>query len=71
MSFCYKSDLRCASPSAHESGIFCLLFFAVKKKSVAEGIKGNPRGGMIRTKKNQIGITSRLSLFAFPGVEGD
>ena len=23
----YKSDLRCASPSAHESGIFCLLFF--------------------------------------------
>ncbi len=39
-----QSDLRCASPSAHESGIFELLgsctplaylFFAVKKKSVA------------------------------------
>ena len=27
MSSYYKSDLRCASPSAHESGIFCLLFF--------------------------------------------
>ena len=25
MSFCYKSDLRCASLSAHESGIFELL----------------------------------------------
>ena len=44
MSFCYKSDLRCASLSAHESGIFellrqlypaRLLFFAVEKKSVA------------------------------------
>ena len=41
MSFCYKSDLRCASPSAFESGIFellgqlypaRLLFFAVEKK---------------------------------------
>ena len=41
MSFCYKSDLRCASLSAHESGIFellgqlypaRLLFFAVEKK---------------------------------------
>ena len=32
MSFCYKSALRCASLSAFESGIFCLLFFAVKKK---------------------------------------
>ena len=38
---CYKNDLRCASPSAFESGIFellgqlypaRLLFFAVKKK---------------------------------------
>ena len=27
MSSYYKSTLRCASPSAHESGIFCLLFF--------------------------------------------
>ena len=25
MSYCYKSDLRCASPSAFESGIFELL----------------------------------------------
>ena len=32
MSCDYKSDLRCASPSAHESGIFCLLFVAVDKK---------------------------------------
>ena len=41
MSFCYKSALRCASLSAHESGIFellgqlypaRLLFFAVEKK---------------------------------------
>ena len=41
MSFCYKSDLRCASLSAFESGIFellgqlypaRLLFFAVEKK---------------------------------------
>ena len=32
----YKSVLRCAEhPSAYESGIFCLLFFAVEKKSVA------------------------------------
>ena len=47
-----QSDLRCASPSAFESGIFellgqlypaRLLFFAVEKKSVAEGIKGNKR----------------------------
>ncbi len=44
MSSYYKSDLRCAEhPSAHESGIFCFLFFAVKKKEVAEGIKGNKR----------------------------
>ena len=43
MSSCYKSDLRCASLSAFESGIFCLLFFAVEKKSVAEGIEGNKR----------------------------
>ena len=45
MSFCYKSDLRCAEhPSAFESGIFELLgqlyparflFFAVEKKEVA------------------------------------
>ena len=44
MSYCYKNDLRCASLSAHESGIFellgqlypaRLLFFAVEKKSVA------------------------------------
>ena len=41
MSSCYKSDLRCASPSAHESGIFELLgsctplayFFLLLKKS--------------------------------------
>ncbi len=41
VSFCYKSALRCASPSAFESGIFellgqlypaRLLFFAVEKK---------------------------------------
>ncbi len=41
MSCCYKSDLRCASLSAFESGIFellgqlypaRLLFFVVKKK---------------------------------------
>ncbi len=31
MSFCYKSVLRCASPSAFESGIFCLLFLLLKK----------------------------------------
>ena len=31
MSSCYKSDLRCASLSAHESGIFCLLFLLLKK----------------------------------------
>ena len=43
MAYYYKSDLRCASLSAHESGIFCLLFFAVEKKEVAEGIKGNKR----------------------------
>ena len=44
MAYYYKSDLRCASLSAHESGIFellrqlypaRLLFFAVEKKSVA------------------------------------
>ena len=44
MSSYYKSDLRCASLSAHESGIFellgqlypaRLLFFAVEKKEVA------------------------------------
>ena len=44
MSSYYKSDLRCASPSAYESGIFELLgqlyparflFFAVEKKEVA------------------------------------
>ena len=58
MSYCYKSDLRCASLSAHESGIFellgqlypaRLLFFSVEKKSVAEGIKGNKR--RLRTKR--------------------
>ena len=53
MSSYYKSDLRCAEhPSAFESGIFellgqlypaRLLFFAVEKKEVAEGIKGNKR----------------------------
>ena len=41
MPFCYKSDLRCASLSAHESGIFellgqlypaRLLFFLLKKR---------------------------------------
>ena len=58
MSFCYKSDLRCAEhPSAFESGIFELLgqlyparflFFAVEKKEVAEGIEGNKR--RLRTK---------------------
>ena len=31
MSFCYKSTLRCASLSAFESGIFCLLFLLLKK----------------------------------------
>ena len=56
MSSCYKSDLRCAEhPSAHESGIFellgqlypaRLLFFAVKKKSVAEGIEGKPQSAL-------------------------
>ena len=44
MSCVRRSDLRCASPSAFESGIFellgqlypaRLLFFAVEKKSVA------------------------------------
>ncbi len=58
MSFCYKSDLRCASLSAHESGIFELLrqlyparflFFAVKKKEVAARIEGNKR--RLRTKR--------------------
>ena len=58
MASCYKSDLRCAEPpSAFESGIFCFLFFAVEKKSVAarrrhrrsQRIKGNPHGG--RTKR--------------------
>ena len=54
----YKSDLRCAEhPSAHESGIFCFLFFAVEKKEVAarrrhrrsQRIKGNKR--RLRTKR--------------------
>ena len=49
MSCYYKSDLRCASLSAPESGIFCFLFFAVKKKEVAEGIAGNKR--RFRTKR--------------------
>ena len=32
MSSYYKSGLRCAEhPSAHESGIFCLLFLLLKK----------------------------------------
>lgn len=35
----YLSDLRCASLSAFESGLFCRLFVAVDKKSVAEGMK--------------------------------
>ena len=51
MSSYYKSALRCASLSAFESGIFCFLFFAVKKKEVAarrrhrrsQRIKGNKR----------------------------
>ena len=74
MSSCYKSDLRCASLSAFESGIFELLgqlyparflFFAVKKKEVAEGIKGNPRGG--RTKRlRQATYDSYVSLFPIP-----
>ena len=41
MAYYYRSDLRCASPSASESGIFCLLFVAGDKKSVAEGMKSN------------------------------
>ncbi len=57
MSYYYKSALRCASLSAHESGIFCLLFFAIEKKEVAarrrhrrsQRIEGNPRG--VRTKR--------------------
>ena len=58
MSSYYKSDLRCAEhPSAHESGIFCFLFFPVKKKEVAarrrhrrsQRIKGNKR--RLRTKR--------------------
>ena len=50
MPYYQKNDLRCAEhPSAHESGIFCFLFFAAEKKEVAEGIKGNQRGG--RTKR--------------------
>ncbi|MCY3683163.1 MAG: hypothetical protein OXH16_17340 [Gemmatimonadetes bacterium] len=32
MAYCHKNGLRCASPSAFESGIFCLLFFAAEKK---------------------------------------
>ena len=37
MAYYHRSDLRYASPSAFESGIFCLLFFAAEKKEVAEG----------------------------------
>ena len=37
MMLCHRNDLRCASPSAIESGLFCLLFVAVDKKEVAEG----------------------------------
>ncbi len=54
-----QSDLRCASLSAFESGIFELLgqlyparflFLAVEKKEVAEGgIEGNKR--RFRTKR--------------------
>ena len=69
MSCCYKSDLRCASLSASESGIFellgqlypaRLLFFAVKKKSVAEGIKGNPRGVRTKSLRQATHDTERL-----------
>ena len=74
MSCVRRSDLRCASPSAFESGIFellgqlypaRLLFFAVEKKSVAEGIEGNQRGG--RTKRlRQAMYDPYRSLFLIP-----
>ena len=35
MSYYHRNDLRCASPSAFESGIFCLLFF---RRSIASSL---------------------------------
>ncbi len=68
MSFCYKSDLRCAEhPSAHESGIFellrqlypaRLLFFAVEKKSVAAR-RRHRRSQRIKANKRRL-RTKRL-----------
>ena len=44
MAFCYKSALRCASPSAFESGIFCLLFFLLKKSRSPKASKATMAG---------------------------
>ena len=70
MSSYYKSDLRCASLSAHESGIFCFLFFAVEKKEVAarrrhrrsQRIEGNPRGGKTKRFRRAIPDPYRTSV---------
>ena len=61
MSYCYKSDLRCASLSAFESALFCFFFGQAKKKSPKASEATNEAVGPNADK--QLGITSALCAF--------
>ncbi len=63
MSYCYKSDLRCASPSAFESGIFCLLFLLLKKSRSPKALKAtNENAEPNALDKHRMIRTERLFL---------
>ncbi len=73
MSFYYKSALRCASPSAHESGIFCFLFLLLKKRksphAVGTGVANASKATHMEAEPNALDKQRMISeerLFPIP-----